>query len=73
VADPNLIFQTRSRNGIIQNFTSGIHQDDRSLELSLGNLPVRAEQSISLFCGDQAETVPLVKADGPLSGSPSAD
>jgi hypothetical protein len=51
----------------------GIHKDDRSLSLSLRNLPVRAEQSILLFCGNQAEAVTLVKSNGPLGGGPGAD
>ena len=48
-------------------------QDDRSLPLSLRNLPIRTEQSILFFCGNQAEPVPLVKANGPLRSGPGAD
>jgi len=51
----------------------GKHEDQRSLTLSLRNLPVLVEESIFLFRWNEVKAVPLVKADGPLSGGPCTD
>src|SRR5439155_3557381 len=68
-----LIFPLPSASRHLPSSLSDIPQHHGSLLLPVRDLPVFAKQAILLLWRDQTETVPLVKADGPLGGRPGAN